>query len=75
MNTGFELMWCDFEVGITLCSHLNVTTPDTVRTKSPQDPCEMLEEEDRATRARLLGLDANGSEPRRTRSQAPCISP
>lgn len=75
MNTGFELMWCDFEVGLTLRSRLNVTTPDTIRIKNPQDPCETPKEEDGATRARLLGLSVDDSEPRRNHSQAPCIPP
>ncbi|KZT26673.1 hypothetical protein NEOLEDRAFT_1168568 [Neolentinus lepideus HHB14362 ss-1] len=29
MNTGFEVMWCDFSTGLELISHLNITPPET----------------------------------------------
>lgn len=36
MNTGFELMWCEFDVGLNLVSRLNITPPDTVRIDRPR---------------------------------------
>ncbi|KDQ57803.1 hypothetical protein JAAARDRAFT_78829 [Jaapia argillacea MUCL 33604] len=29
MNAGFELLWCNFDIGVDLVSHLNITAPDS----------------------------------------------
>lgn len=38
MNTGFELMKCDFEAGLNLVSRLNITPPDTMKIPLPRPP-------------------------------------
>ncbi|EPQ57305.1 hypothetical protein GLOTRDRAFT_137659 [Gloeophyllum trabeum ATCC 11539] len=38
MNAGFEVMWCDFSVGLELISHLNITAPETPPLKDAPFP-------------------------------------